>query len=133
LELCSTAAVWWLCCRTKHIATFLTVQNSEVLVVFHFCAKFMVYVSLVGKWRHVRTGLFFLSWNILGDIKSKLPKIWVLYLADLIPDSPFGVVTRQRAERCRNRGLDSRRGNEFSFPREPPERTPMRSDPLSRG
>ena len=40
LELCSTAAVWWLCCRTKHIATFPTVQSSEVLLAFHFCAKF---------------------------------------------------------------------------------------------
>jgi len=39
----------------------------------------------------------------------------VLYLAVLIPDSSVGLVTRQRAERCGDRGLDSRRGKGF-FP-----------------
>jgi hypothetical protein len=43
--------------------------------------------------------------------KTKLPKMSVLYLAVLIPDSSVGSVTTLRAGRCRNRGLDSPRGN----------------------
>ena len=65
--------------------------------------------------------------------KAKLRKISVLYLAVLFPDSSVGVVTRQRAGRSRNRGLDSRNDNEFSLPRQPPDRTPMCNNPLSRG